>query len=67
MTRVLPAAAVAGREQREADPQNAGQGLVSVPDMSHYGNLVKHREDRDTLDDAAVGVIEGGTWEHRAR
>ena len=32
-----------------------------------YGEELKGKEQRDTLDDARGGRIEGGTWEHRAR
>lgn len=39
---------------------------MSVPDLNLYGQELK-RGERDTLDDARDGRIEGGTWEHRAR
>ena len=34
---------------------------------SLYGAELKNKDERDTLDDARGGRIEGGTWEHRAR
>ena len=55
------------RMRGDLDRNNAGCGVVPVPDISMYGDVIKHRDQRDTLDDARNGTIEGGTWEHRVR
>jgi hypothetical protein len=57
------------RLQSDLDKDNAGGGVVPVPDLNMYGDVIKSKEARDTLDDAweTGGRVEGGTWEHRAR
>jgi hypothetical protein len=45
----------------------AAASAFAASSGSLYGAELKSKDERDTLDDARGGRIEGGTWEHRAR